>query len=194
MKIKKIPVGQSMLENLGDTENAYEYIEDFIPWIGEIVVAFNGLESYLDSLLCETFSDRSDQKGLLVLHSMMYSTKVDLYKKFTDDFVRTFNWDIPNYKNLMSSLKECGDLRNKVVHANWAQTNSEGYTQIKYKLGANGLDHELCQFSVTSLEMIFKKIHETSHALSDFEEECQNRITEWNGEIANRNNIRNRSE
>ena len=107
-----------MLENLGDTENAYEYIEDFIPWIGEIVVAFNGLESYLDSLLCETFSDRSDQKGLLVLHSMMYSTKVDLYKKFTDDFVRTFNWDIPNYKNLMSSLKECGDLRNKVVHAN----------------------------------------------------------------------------
>ena len=194
MKIKKVPVGQYMLENLGDTDDAYEYIEGLIPWIGEIVVAFNGLESSLDSLLCETFSDRSDQKGLLVLHSMMYSTKVDLYKKFTEDFLRAFSWEIPIYKTLIPLLKECGDLRNKVVHANWEQTNNDGYTQIKYKLGANGLDHELCQFSADSLEMIFKKIHEARHALSDFEEECQARITEWNNDIANKNNIRNRSE
>ncbi|RGP53348.1 hypothetical protein [Pseudomonas abyssi] len=194
MKIKKVPVGQYMLENLGDTDDAYEYIEGLIPWIGEIVVAFNGLESSLDSLLCETFSDRSDQKGLLVLHSMMYSTKVDLYKKFTEDFLRAFNWEIPIYKTLIPLLKECGDLRNKVVHANWEQTNNDGYTQIKYKLGANGLDHELCRFSAESLEMIFKKIHEARHALSDFEEECQARITEWNNDVANKNNIRNRSE
>lgn len=194
MKIKKVPVGQYMLENLGNTDDAYEYIEGLIPWIGEIVVAFNGLESSLDSLLCETFSDRSDQKGLLVLHSMMYSTKVDLYKKFTEDFLRAFNWEIPIYKTLIPLLKECGDLRNKVVHANWEQTNNDGYTQIKYKLGANGLDHEFCQFSADSLEMIFKKIHEARHALSDFEEECQAKITEWNNDIANKNNIRNRSE
>lgn len=194
MKIKKVPVGQYMLENLGNTDDAYEYIEGLIPWIGEIVVAFNGLESSLDSLLCETFSDRSDQKGLLVLHSMMYSTKVDLYKKFTEDFLRAFNWEIPIYKTLIPLLKECGDLRNKVVHANWEQTNNDGYTQIKYKLGANGLDHELCQFSADSLEMILKKIHKARHALSGFEEECQAKITEWNNDIANKDNIRNRSE
>jgi hypothetical protein len=194
MKIKKVPVGQYMLDNLGNTDEAYEYIQDLVPWIGEIVVAFNGLESALDSLLCEMFSDRSDQKGLLVLHSMMYSTKVDLYKKFTEDFVREFNWEIPVYKSLIPSLKECGDLRNKVVHADWEKTNSDGYTQLKYKLGKNGLDHELCQFSAESLEMIFIKIHEARHALNDFEDECQARIAEWNSDIVNESTIRNRSD
>ncbi|MDU7530943.1 MAG: hypothetical protein E7K70_28415 [Klebsiella sp.] len=194
MKIKRIPVGQSMLDSLGETDDAYEYIEGLIPWIGEIVVAFNALESSLDGLLCEMFSDRSDQKGLLVLHSMMYSTKVDLYKRLTEDFVREFNWEIPVYKSLISALKECGELRNKVVHADWEKTNSEGYTQIKYKFGPGGLDHELCQFSVESLKMIFEKIHGARHALSEFEQECESRITEWNSDIANKDSIRNRSE
>lgn len=146
MKIKKSPVGQSILDGLGDTENGYDHIEDFIPWIGEIVVAFNGLEASLDSVLCETFSDRSDQKGLLVLHSMMYSTKVDLYKKFNDDFIRAFEWDIPSYKKLISALKECGVLRNKVVHANWEYTDEEGYTQVKFKVGNEGLSMSYASF------------------------------------------------
>jgi hypothetical protein len=42
VKIKKSPVGQNILDGLGDTENGYEHIEDFIPWIGEIVVALIG--------------------------------------------------------------------------------------------------------------------------------------------------------
>lgn len=194
MKVKKSPVGQNILDGLGDTENGYDHIEDFIPWIGEIVVAFNGLEASLDSVLCETFSDRSDQKGLLVLHSMMYSTKVDLYKKFNDDFIRAFDWDIPSYKDLISSLKECGVLRNKVVHANWEYTDDEGYTQIKYKVGNEGLEHELCQFSEESLQNISKKIYETRHALGEFDEECSEKISQWNNTAANNDNIRNRSE
>lgn len=101
MKVKKSPVGQYILDGLGDTENGYDYIESFLPWIGEIVVAFNGLEATLDGVLCESFSDRSDQKGLLVLHSMMFSTKVELYKKFSDDLLRSYDWDVPNYKQLI---------------------------------------------------------------------------------------------
>lgn len=175
MKVKKSPVGQHILDGLGDTENGYKFIEDFIPWIGEIVVAFNGLEASLDSVLCETFSDRSDQKGLLVLHSMMYSTKVDLYKKFNDDFIRTFDWEFPEYKELISSLKECGVLRNKVVHANWEYTDEEGYTQVKFKVGNDGLEHELCQFTEESLKKVVDKIYETRHALGDFDEESRSR-------------------
>ena len=194
MKVKKSPVGQNILDGLGDTENGYDHIEDFIPWIGEIVVAFNGLEASLDSVLCETFSDRSDQKGLLVLHSMMYSTKVDLYKKFNDDFIRAFDWDIPSYKDLISSLKECGVLRNKVVHANWEYTDDEGYTQIKYKVGNEGLEHELCQFSEDSLQNIAKKIYETRHVLGEFDEECSYKISQWNNTATNNGTIRNRSE
>ena len=194
MRVKKSPVGQHILDGLGDTENGYDFIEDFIPWIGEIVVAFNGLEASLDSVLCETFSDRSDQKGLLVLHSMMYSTKVDLFKKFNDDFIRGFGWEIPEYQGLISSLKECGILRNKVVHANWEYTDDEGFTQVKYKVGDAGLEHELCQFSEDSLRKIVETIYQTRHALGEFDEECSYRISQWNNEIANRTNTRNRSE
>ncbi|EKO3390423.1 MULTISPECIES: hypothetical protein [Vibrio] len=194
MKIKKTPVGQNILDGLGDTENSYEMIQDFLPIIGEIVVAFNALEASLDSLLCETFSDRSDQKGLLVLHSMMYSTKVDLFKKFNDDFIRGFGWDIKEYKPLISSLKECGVLRNKVVHANWEYTDEDGYTQVKFKVGNDGLEHELCQFSVESLDAIVEKIYQTRHALSDFDQECSYKISEWNQQIHDRNELRNRSE
>lgn len=194
MEIKKSPVGQNILDGLGDTENGYDRIEEFIPWIGEIVVAFNGLEASLDSVLCETFSDRSDQKGLLVLHSMMYSTKVDLFKKFNDDFIRAFDWDIPSYKELISSLKECGVLRNKVVHANWEYTDDEGYTQIKYKVGNEGLEYELCKFSGESLKKITEEIYKTRYALGDFNEECSYKISQWNNTAANNSNIRNRSE
>lgn len=194
MKIKKTPIGQYLFDGLGDTENSHKKIEDLIPWIGEIVVAFNGLEAALDSVLCETFSDRSDQKGLLVLYSMMYSTKVDLYKKFNDDFIRAYDWDIPNYKGLISSLKECGVLRNKVVHANWECTDEEGYTQIRYRVGSEGLEHELCQFTENSLEIIFKKMYETRHALGEYDETCSYKVSEWNNAAKNQGSVRSRSE
>ncbi len=194
MEIKRTPVGQFIHDSLGDTDNAYEQINELIPWIGEIVVAFNALESSLDTLLCETFSDRSDQKGLMVLHSMMYSSKVDLYKKFTDDFIRAYNWNIPSHKPLISSLKECADLRNKVVHARWNYTDSEGFTPLRYKLSPEGMNHELCRFSVNSLQLIFNRIADTIHALDAFEMECQNLITEWNNRSPDRADIRNRSE
>jgi len=158
------------LDGLGDTENGYDHIETLVPWIGEIVVAFNGLEATLDSVLCESFSDRSDQKGLLVLHSMQYSTKVDLYKRFCDDFNRAFEWEAPNYPELISSLRESGVLRNKVVHANWEFTDDKGYTQVKYKVGNDGLQHELCQFTEGSLEHVVDKIVEARHALGNYDE------------------------
>lgn len=194
MKIKKSPVGQHILDGLCDIENGYDHIKDFIPWIGEVVVAFNALEASLDHILCETFSDRSDRKGLLVLHSMMYSTKVDLYKKFNDDFICVFDWVIPSYKELISALKECGVLRNKVVHANWEYTDEKGYTQIKFKVGSDGLEHELCQFSEESLKGIIEKIYETRCVLGEFDEECSYKISEWNNKGPNNDKVRNRSE
>lgn len=86
---------------------------------------------------------------------------------------------------MISSLKECGVLRNKVVHANWEYTDDEGYTQIKYKVGNEGLHHELCQFTEESLAVILEKIYETRHALGAFDDECSDRISECYREISN---------
>lgn len=186
MKVKKQLVGQYISDELGGTDCSDEEIQLYLPLIGEIVVAFNGLEADLDSVVCEMFSDRSDQKGLFVLHSMMYSTKVDLFKKFSEDLIRCFDLKIEYHKRLLSNLKECGVLRNKVVHANWEYTNEEGYTQVKYKVGNEGLEHELCEFSVDSLSLIVQKIYETRHQLSDFDIECNEQISEKYNQISER--------
>lgn len=194
MKNKRVPVGQNILDGLGETELGCEYVEELMPLIGELVLAFNGLEATLDSLLCETISDRSDQKGLLVLHNMMYATKVDLYKRFNDDFVRMFDWNIPEYENLITNLKECGTLRNRVVHANWECTDEDGFTQVRFQINKNGLEHELWQFSVESMNQIIQKIYDARTKVGEFDEECSCRVSQWNNDIVNRKNERNRSE
>lgn len=187
MKNKKSPVGQYILEGLGDTDDAYEYVEDLLPLIGEVVLFFNGLESDIDSILCAHISDRTDRQGLLVLHSMMYATKIDLFQRFSEDFMRGFNFDIFEYKDLVSSLRECGTLRNRIIHANWEYTDDTGYTHVRFKMSKDGLEHELTQFSIESMKQVINKIVETREALSEFEEKCEDKVCEWNNEIAQRN-------
>ena len=165
MKTKTTPVGQFIIDELGDTDEAYEYVYDLLPLIGEVVIWFNTLESDLDHILCNFISDRTDKKGLLVVANMMYATKLDLFERFTTDFLRATS-NVPEWlPKLISDLRECGTLRNKVVHANWMYTNSEGYTQVKIKVGKQGLEHELTQFTAEALQIIIQKIQSTRELL-----------------------------
>ena len=160
MKNKRSPVGQYFVEGIGDTDEAYDYVQSLMPLIGEIVIWFNALESDLDHFLCSYISDRSDQKGLMVLSNMMYSAKVDLFGKFASDSLLSRGLELEWFPKLLSDLKECGALRNKVVHANWMYTNKEGYTHIKIKVGKRGLEHELCQLDERAMEHVLEKIYE----------------------------------
>lgn len=184
MKNKKSPVGQYILDGLGDTEESFEYVQDLLPLIGEVILFFNSLESDLDDLICENISDRTDYKGLLVLHNMMYATKVDLYERFRSEELRQCGWEIPAFPGVISRLKECGTLRNKVVHANWQHTDDEGYTHVRFRMGKQGLEHELVQFSVESLEKIIEKIIDTRSAIESFEEELGDKHREQELEIS----------
>ncbi|NVN61925.1 hypothetical protein FGL97_01500 [Pseudomonas putida] len=132
-----------------------------MPLIGEVVLWFNTLEADIDNVLCGFISDRTDQKGLLVVGNMMYATKLDLFERFTSDYFRE-RGDQPAWlPTLLSDLRECGSLRNKVVHANWMHTNDKGYTQVKIKFSKRGLEIELVQFSKDSLDLIIEKIDAT---------------------------------
>ncbi|MNV53916.1 hypothetical protein D3C71_1460810 [compost metagenome] len=95
----------------------------------------------------------------------MYATKLDLFDRFTTDFLRSAANEPVWLPKLMSDLRECGTLRNKVVHANWMYTNSEGYTQVKIKVGKRGLEHELTQFTAEALQLIIQKIQSTRELL-----------------------------
>jgi hypothetical protein len=161
MRTKNTPVGQLIVDGLGETDNAYDYVYELMPLIGEVVLWFNTLEADIDNILCEFISDRTDQKGMLVVGNMMYATKLDLFERFASDFLHERDNQPSWLSSLMSDLRECGSLRNKVVHANWMYTNEEGYTQVKIKFSKRGLEHELVQFSKDSLELIIDKIEAT---------------------------------
>jgi hypothetical protein len=158
MKTKTTPVGQFIIDELGDTDEAFDYVYDLMPLIGEVVIWFNTLESDLDHILCNFISDRTDQKGLLVVANMMYATKLDLFERFANDFLRASANAPEWFPKVISELRECGTLRNKVVHANWMYTDSDGYTQVKIKVSKRGLEHELTQFTAESLQRIIQKI------------------------------------
>ena len=167
MRNKRTSVGQFFVDGLGDTDDAYDYVYDLMPKIGEIVICFNALESDINHILCRYISDRSDQKGLMVVSNMMFATKVDLLERFMTDLFRDIDKSFDFFPQLMSDLRECGALRNKVVHANWMYTDDDGYTQVKIKIGKQGLEHELTQFTKDSMDRIVAKI-DTSRAELDY--------------------------
>ena len=136
--------------------------------IGATILYFNGLEKDLDAAICEIFTDRSDTTGLIVLHRMQYGTKVELFKRFNDDLFSQVPWAISDYAKLLADLKECGRLRNLVIHADWENTDPEGYTYVRLNIAKEGMEQEYIQFSEDSLIKIIALIIKTRWQLEKF--------------------------
>lgn len=168
MKQKKKIFEQHLYHEIVDEEKTEEYLQNSLPLIGHIVMYFNGLEKSLDRIICEIFTDRSDSTGLIVLHKMSYSTKVDLFKRFSDDFHSSCYIEIEGYENLITNLKETGRLRNLVVHADWENTDDDGYTYVNLRIFKNGMEQEYLQFSEDSLKEIIKLIFESRIQLDEY--------------------------
>ena len=176
MKQKKKIFEQHLYHEIEDEEKADEYLENSLPLIGRIIMYFNGLEKSLDGVICEIFTDRTDSTGLIVLHKMGYSTKVDLFKRFSDDFHYIRDKKIEGYENLIVNLKETGRLRNLVVHADWENTDNDGYTYVNLKISKDGMKQEYLQFSKDSLEEILELIFDTRKQLSEYWEKRNEEI------------------
>ena len=152
MKSKTKEFNQHLYHDIEDEDKAEEYLEETLPVIGEVIMYFNGLESDLDSVLCQCFSDRTDSMGLIVMGSMSYSAKVNLLKRLCDDFHLAMTETTVGYTAIISKLNECSQLRNKVAHANWESIDEQGYTFVKLNISKNGLKQEYLQFTRESLE------------------------------------------
>ncbi|GEB70214.1 hypothetical protein [Pseudoalteromonas carrageenovora] len=168
MKSKRTQFQQHLYHEIEDEEKAESYLSDSMPLIGEIIMYFNGLESSLDSFLCETFTDRTDSTGLIVLHKMGYSAKVDLFKRFADDFHLCMEKPFDGYGELMANLKESGRLRNLVAHADWENTDNDGYTYVSLRISKKQMEQEYVQFSIESLQKIINLIFDTRTCLSNY--------------------------
>jgi len=179
MKRKQKDFDQYLYHDIEDEVKAEEYLKVSLPLIGAVVMNFNGLESELDSALCEMFSDRSDSLGLLVLHKMQYATKVDLFQRFCDDFHRAITVENEFYPELISKLKEVGRLRNVVVHADWESTDEEGFTFIRVQINKQGMKQEYIQFSQDSLDKIVDLIGEARQQLESYWEKRGEILASW---------------
>jgi uncharacterized protein YutE (UPF0331/DUF86 family) len=168
MKTKLKEFVQHLYHEIEDEEKAEEYIDDALPSIGLIVMYFNSLESFLDSILCEIFTDRTDSTGLIVLNKMNYGAKVDLLKRFCDDLHLAVQKYIDGYDQLITELNEAGRLRNLVVHANWEATDEEGYTYVRLKMSKSGMHQEYVQFSRDSLQKIVELIIKAKFNLDNY--------------------------
>lgn len=168
MKTKLKDFVQHLYHDIEDEEKAEEYVDTVLPYIGLVVMYFNGLEGSLDSVLCETFTDRTDSTGLIVLNKMAFLAKVDLFKRFCDDFHLGIGKEIKGYDRLINDLKESGRLRNLVVHANWECTDDDGFTYVRLKMSKQGMQQEYVQFTVESMKKIINLIDVTTLSLAEY--------------------------
>ena len=176
MKKKKEIFIQYLNHDEGDQEEIDKVLEPIMHSIGYVVMHFNALEQSLNHVICEYFLDRTDTPGLLVLHKMNYANKVDLFKRLSDDFHSSLSIEINGYEKLLNDLKECGRLRNLVVHADWENTDNDIYTYVNLKITKNGMDKEYIQFSERSLTEIILLIMRTRDNLFEYWEERNNQL------------------
>ena len=179
MKTKRKEFVQHLYHDIDDEALSEAYLDATLPLIGLIVMSFNGLESSLDSALCEIFTERTDSIGLIVLHKMNYAAKVDLFKRFCDDFHLGVDQEIDGYDELLQNLKEAGRLRNLVVHADWENTDNDGFTYVKVKISKRRMEQEYVQFSEDSLDKIIDLIFTSRSQLSRYEETKEEILANW---------------
>lgn len=168
MKRRSKPFDQHLYHEIEDEARVQAYLNDALPLIGRVVMSFNGLESGLNLLLCEHITDRSDAIGLLVLHKMSFGAKVELFKRFTDDFQRAFGTQIAPYAGLVAKLHEAGHLRNLVVHADWESTEDDGYTYVSLKIADGDMEQQYVQLSRESLGEILAQIESVRTQLDEY--------------------------
>lgn len=152
-----------------DEQRGYDLMLESLPLVGMVVMHFNMLEKMVDSHICEVMSDRSDSIGLLVILGMQYASKVELFRRFCDEFHQRIPGGAPQeYEGLIDSLTEVARLRNLVVHADWANTDSQGYTYTRLKLSKGEMRQEYVQLVPESLEAIIEQISQAQVAIDQY--------------------------
>ena len=168
MKTKRKPFVQHLAHDVEDSDKAWEFLDESLPSIGYIVMSFNGLEKQLDSMLCQTFSDRSDATGLIVLQNIQYSAKVNLFSRFCDDFHAMAGTVPKSYEKLMSLLRDAAKKRNTVVHADWESIGEDGYVYSTFRISDEGMEQEYVQLTSGTLELIINMILDARKQLDEY--------------------------
>ncbi|MEQ9287342.1 MAG: hypothetical protein RIG77_10565 [Cyclobacteriaceae bacterium] len=169
MRRKEKNIGQYSFETKNLNDDIDEFLDSVAPEIGYLIFDFNSLEESLTSLLCKMINDRADSTGLILTSGMSYSSKVNLLNRYMEHGQLLAGREIEGYDNFIGEMKECGTLRNMVVHAEWETADIDGYTLIKVKVKKGELIQEYVQFDLESLTKIRNRINSLTNKISEYE-------------------------
>ena len=159
MKKKYKPIGQYIFEAQNLDGPSGEFLDRTAPLIGYIIHGFNTLESAFNEALCETFFPDDDQRtGQVVIYKLGFNSKLDLFRRLWLLRQEYFEKEAIVAFKLIDMLRDIGNLRNTVVHADWETAHDDGYTLYRMKVNRGRVCHEYIQFSVKSLEKILEQI------------------------------------
>jgi hypothetical protein len=173
MKKSSKQLGQYLTENHDYNGNIEEFLEETAPLIGFIVHSFNSLDSQLNSTVCSLITDRTDGIGAIILYKMNFSSKIDLLYRLVRIREVTFGKTMPTFTKLIDDLKKCATLRNAVVHAEWENLDSAGFTYVKMSFEKNGMQQHYWQFTPDALSDIIDFIDATNNLFETYEDEFQ---------------------
>lgn len=163
-------LGQYLFENHGFRGTTDEFLEQTAPLIGYLVHDFNSLDAQLNSEICELINDRTDEPGAIIIHKMTFSAKVELFNNLVQSMESACKASIPDFQKLIDRLRECGKLRNAVVHAEWDSIDEKGYTYVKMSFTNKAIHQHYWQFTPDSLKAIIKYIQETNSMFDQYED------------------------
>lgn len=179
-KRRSVPFGQHLGDRteIEDDDLAEKYLRDALPLIGEVVFAFSTLERMLARHLCEIINDRTDEPGLIVLQGMMFRQRVDLFERLCRSFHAAFASPAEHAAHtllgpLVAELREVGEMRNRVVHADWGSIDDRGFAFVKVNMTARGLHEDHMRVDQESLDALVGRI---AYAMGDLDAYLEARV------------------
>lgn len=150
------------------------YLRKISPLIGKIVIAFNYLEDSINFIIKELVSDSfyKDEIPWIFISEMPFSNKVNVLEKLYRFYLRFSEKDYEDeLKFLIAGLREAGNKRNFIVHANWNEVNSDSLVKIRTKVKNYGAKNIYKIIDTESLEKEEKFIYNIHECLEKFDED-----------------------
>ncbi len=146
--------------------------------IGEVVFSFNELESDIDRVIAEIINGRSHQPGYTITAEVgsVFTKKILVFKSLYGQMVEAFaNEEFKQeFETLVTLLFTLKDVRNDVVHANWADASAEYEVRLRHNTDEKGPFALIKKMTPTYLFDAVERLDSAIEKLQTFDEHRDN--------------------
>ena len=168
------------MDEIEDSDELFDKLEEITQYIGSVIVEFNALESSVEYLIAEQMMRSGDQDDRIYvfLSEMMYQGKakalINLYGQIIEFCDVSTNHE--DLKVIEKRLEEAAIVRNEYAHAHWQDMSSSGYVRVKTRPNKKGVFQKYRLFDIEQLEKDMYFIMETPSILSEFDENLMDQL------------------